>query len=63
MQVPAESYCIGLVLQSAVGTAGDAVGNPWRMDRVQEGEVGVCIQIQVGNGKSLGNIITCYRCL
>lgn len=52
MQVPTESYCIGLILQSAVGTAGDAVGIPWRMDRVQGGEVWVCIQTQVGNGKS-----------
>lgn len=63
MQIPTESYCIGLILQSAVGTAGDTVGIPWRMDRVQGGEVWVCIQTQVGNGKSSGNIITCYRCL
>lgn len=39
MQVPTESYCIGLILRSAVGTAGDAVGIPWRMDRVQGSEV------------------------
>lgn len=52
MQVPTESYCVGLILQSAVGTAGDAVGIPCRLDRVQGGEMWVYIQTQVGNGKS-----------